>query len=392
MCDQPTRATNFLAGIRILDFTQNLPGPYATFLLAGWGAEVIKVEPPTGDPGRALGAIFPLLHRGKRGVVLDLKAVESTAKLRALVRWADVLVEGFRPGVMERLGAGFAQARAWNPSLIYASISAYGQAGPRAREPGHDLNIQALSGIAALEARGGIAPPHTLIPVADYGAGLSAALSICAALVARKDVGVHLDVAMCDSAVLWAQAWRTDGDAPGTRGPPGRLASVTARLGRPLTTLLRRQSLFALPHYGVFRTADGQRIALAIVDEGHFWRALVEELKLPRRLAGLSFFSRLAAGPLLRTWVAAKLRRRPLRTWLSRLGKRGLPVTPILEPREVETDPQIASRALFGVDGLPRAPLPGTRHPSSPAPALGQHNDDVFAMLEHDAPQRQRSA
>ena len=119
-----------LRGIRVLDFTQNLPGPYATLLLASLGAEVIKVEPPRGDTGRLLGRLFDIVNAGKKSIVLDLKRPEDRARLDRLLPEVDVLVEGFRPGVMEALGAGPEHARALNPRLVYCSMSGFGQAGP----------------------------------------------------------------------------------------------------------------------------------------------------------------------------------------------------------------------------------------------------------------------
>ena len=140
-----------LSGLKVLDFSQNLPGPYATFLLACWGADVIKVEPPKGDPARFMEPFFSMVNRGKRSVVLDLRDERSRSAVEALVRWADVLVEGFRPGVMDRLGCGFARAKELNPRIVYCSISAYGQEGPMRDHPGHDLNLQATSGVCHLE-------------------------------------------------------------------------------------------------------------------------------------------------------------------------------------------------------------------------------------------------
>ena len=294
-----------LAGLKVLDFSQNLPGPYATFLLAGWGAEVIKVEPPKGDPGRFMEPFFSMVNRGKRSVVLDLRAPESRPAVEALIRWADVLVEGFRPGVMQRLGCGFERARELNPRIVYCSISAYGQGGPLRDHPGHDLNLQALSGVCHLERDAEGEPRGTMLPIADLSSSLLAVSGICAALADRREAR-YLDVAMADGVLSWSSVWgrgvdlasnarRGLGSGPieersevtvgrprrafaggGVPAPSGATNVIVEVLTRPLVAFLERAKLYAMPHYGVFRARCGRWLTLGIVDEGHFWKALVE--------------------------------------------------------------------------------------------------------------------
>ena len=194
-----------LAGLRVLDFSQNLPGPYASFLLASLGAEVIKVEPPRGDPGRHIGPFFAQVNRGKKSIVLDLRDPANAGVLEELVKSSDILLEGFRPGVMARLGCDVATARAWKPSLIYCSISAYGQQGPRHAQPGHDLNLQALTGVCYLERDAQDTPRGAMLPIADLSTSLVAVASICAA--AARGGGATLDVSMADAALSWAHVW-----------------------------------------------------------------------------------------------------------------------------------------------------------------------------------------
>jgi crotonobetainyl-CoA:carnitine CoA-transferase CaiB-like acyl-CoA transferase len=373
-----------LAGVKVLDFTRNLPGPYASFLLASWGAEVIKVESPKGDPSRHQEPLFTWLCRGARSVMLDLRDDGSRPALEALLGWADVVLEGFRPGVMDRLGAGFARTKELNPSVVYCSISAFGQTGPRRDEPGHDLNLQALTGVCHLERDASGTPGVSAIPVADLSSSLLAVSAIAAALAARArdGEGRHLDVAMADAVLSWSAVWGEGIDMGGlARRALARQGPVAARLAEPLGAMLDRTKLFVLPHYGVFRCRDGKHLALGVVDEGHFWKSLCRVLGLPRRMAGLSMPLRTVLGPVLRPAVAARLRTRSRDAWLADLEAAGVPATPVLASRETRQEPQFVARGMFGPDGAVRAPLPGARPLVGPAPGLGEHTDQILAEL-----------
>lgn len=228
-----------LAGLRVVDISQQLPGPYATALLAELGAEVTKVEPPAGDPSRSIDPdMYALVNRGKTVVHLDLKSSEGVGELHRMVRDADVFLEGFRPGVATRLGAGWEELSGLNPRLVYCSISACGQTGPYAMAPMHDLNLQ---GLAGLDPGPGIG-----VPWVDLGTATSAALAIVSAWAAaqRSGRGKYLDGAMLDTAVLW-----------------GRVkASAAGRVE---------------PTYGIFETSGGERVAVAILED-HIWTRLCE--------------------------------------------------------------------------------------------------------------------
>lgn len=369
-----------LSGLKVLDFSQNLPGPYATFLLACWGADVVKVEPPKGDPGRFMEPFFSMVNRGKRSVVLDLRAPESRAALEGLVRWADVLVEGFRPGVMDRLGCGFDHARALNPRIVYCSISAYGQEGPLRDHPGHDLNLQALSGVCHLERDADGAPRGAMLPIADLSSSLLAVSGICAALAGGRESARYLDVAMADGVLSWSSVWGRGVDLAtnARRGLSG--GALVDVITRPLIAYLERAKLYAMPHYGVFRARCGRWLSLGIVDEAHFWRALCEELDLAP-FARLPMPARIAAGPALRPVIARRLRRRDRDDWLARFEKAGVPASPVLTPEEAAADPQVRARGLVDERGWMRAPLPGAVHPTRDAPKMGEHTDAVLREL-----------
>lgn len=380
MADSPP-----LSGIKVLDFTQNLPGPYTTFILASMGAEVIKVESPKGDPARAIEPMFSMLNGGKRSVVLDLREPSSRPALEALIGWADVLVEGFRPGVMDRLGAGWARARALNPALVYCAISAYGQTGPRVQEPGHDLNLQALSGICWLERDDDDVPRGARLPVADLSTSLVAVASICAALTsgAQGRVGRYLDVGMSDAALSWATLWGNGVDlaAPAKaalgKAPGG---GVLQRLSGRLLQGLDRQKLYAMPQYGIYATRDKRHIALGIVDERHFWEAMCDVLGLAR-FRKLPVPARTAMGPVLKAAIALQVRRHDSADILRKLVAADVPVTLVRRPDEVADEPQFRARDLFGPRGFVRAPLPEAHHLDAPAPSLGQDTTAVLAAL-----------
>ena len=371
-----------LAGLRVLDFSQNLPGPYASFILASLGAEVIKVEPPRGDPGRHIGPFFDLVNRGKKSVVLDLRDPSNAAALEALVISSDILLEGFRPGVMARLGCDAETARRWKPSLVYCSISAFGQSGPRRGEAGHDLNLQALTGVCHLERDPSGAPRGSVLPVADLSSSLVAVAAICAA-VAKGD-GATLDVAMADAALSWAHVWGHGIDlgapvrqAQSRGGGRGLLAGL---LGRTWLAGLDREKLYSMPHYGVYRCRGGQYLALGIVDEAHFWRALCDVVGL-RFCASMSLPMRVAAGPILRRILSLRFRTRTRDAWMEALVAADVPASPCLTPEEAVSEDQFQARDLYGARGQVRAPLPGARHLDGEAPALGEHTAEVLGAL-----------
>jgi crotonobetainyl-CoA:carnitine CoA-transferase CaiB-like acyl-CoA transferase len=363
MSDQP------LAGIHVVDLTWNLPGPYTTAMLASMGARVTKVEPPRGDPARTIRPMFDWLNAGKEGVTLDLRTDEDRGALRALVEGADVLVEGFRPGVAARLGCDADTARSWNPSLIYCSISAFGQDGPRHHQPAHDLNLQALTGLCHL-ARDASGRPHPLpLPVADLSAAMSAVASICAALYEREvsGGGAALDIAMADGPLSWAWLWGEGIDlaSQARRAVPSGLRGLFDRVvGEPLD----RKGLHAMPHYDLYRCRDGRWIAVGIVDEDKFWRSLCEVLGLPDRVARLPLPARTALGPALRRWLQRKLARRDRAAWLAALEEADVPVTAVLTPAEARAEPHLARRSV--VEGRVRMPLAGARVGTGEAPEL----------------------
>lgn len=201
-----------LEGLRVVDLSQFLPGPHFTMMMADHGAEVIRVEPPAGEPTRSIGARqgnasvwFRNTHRGKKSVVLDLKRKEGVAAFLRLAASADVIVETFRPGVVDRLGIGYDSVRAVNPGVVYVSIAAFGQTGPMAQRPAHDVSIQAESGLVSLNCGSDGKPTLPNIPAADMASSLMAMNGVLMALLRRTRTGVgdYIDISMQDSLVSW---------------------------------------------------------------------------------------------------------------------------------------------------------------------------------------------
>lgn len=243
-----------LSGIRVIDLSQFLPGPMLTVMMADQGAEVIKIEPPAGDPARAMAPFengqsvwFRNLNRGKQSEVLDLKSEAGRARLTELIRTADVFVEGFRPGVMQRLGFDYPAVSAVNPAIIYCSVSAFGQSGPMAHHPAHDLAVQALSGFLSVNDGPDGTPVVPGVPSADMAAGLTGLSAVLMALIGRQRSGRgdYVDIAMFDSLLPWcahiAGSAIAGGEAP---------RSATQR------------SLGGAGFYQVYQTRDGRHVAL----------------------------------------------------------------------------------------------------------------------------------
>ena len=364
-----------LAGITILDLTRLLPGGFCTLILADLGADVLKVEEPgRGDYLRAFpplgetqSALFTALNRGKRSVTLNLKTDAGRALLIDLAGRADVLVEGFRPGVLARLGLGYQTLRAATPRLIICAISGYGQRGPLRDRVGHDLNYLGYAGALPLFApRGGGAPFVPGLQIADLGGGaMAAALGILAALLERQRTGAgqYLDIAMTDGVLHWlaayaAEQWATGAAPSGGRGPlSGGYAC-----------------------YSVYATADGRALTVAAV-EPHFWANLC-------RLIGRESYAGLQYAP----WPEQKrmfadldalFASRTMDEWLALFGDAEVCVGPALTLDEalelhagrvftLEQPGEGRLRQLGGLFGVTSA---------RPAPALGEHNAEVLAAL-----------
>ncbi|HEV2014185.1 MAG TPA: CoA transferase [Candidatus Dormibacteraeota bacterium] len=301
-----------LVGVRVLDLSRLLPGPYCTQLLQAQGAEVTKIEPPAGDPIRALPggeAYFEALHRGKQLLRLDLRGEAGRETLRQRVLDTDVLVEGFRPGVMERLELGYSTLSAINPALVYCAITGYGSTGPMARRAGHDLNYLARSGALSLMPRRDGGPAIPGLQVADLAGGLHAAFLIAAALVARAETGrgSRVEVSMTDLMRSWTVLPR----AARRAGLPGLLLTGE------------------LPCYHVYAVSDGFLTVAAL--ESDFWSEFCHALD--REDLAARQFDEAAI-----TEVQATLQTASRAEWTTRFADRDVCVEPSLTLEESEAD------------------------------------------------------
>jgi len=378
-----------LDGIRVVDLTQVMAGPFCTMLLGDMGADVIKVEPRgTGDLSRSMGgerlrmaggdhAPFFALNRNKRSITLDLKRDEDRDVFLALARTADVVVENFRPGVVKRLRVDYPTVVSGNPRVIYSSISGFGQSGPYADRPGFDLIAQGLAGIMSVTGEPGGEPVKCGVPIADLSAGLYAASAILAALFGRQRTGrgQYLETSLFESALalsVWetAEYWAT-GSAPEPLGTAHRLSAP----------------------YQVFRTRDGHLTLAALTDLQ--WRQLCVVIGRDT-LAGDARFAnnsaRMANRAELVRELDAALRDRSTAEWVETLLAAGVPAGPLHDYDQVLKDPHTRARRMIEDVVHPAA---GTIHTLGfpvkmsetplrirrPPPLLGEHNAELRREL-----------
>ncbi|HTI43016.1 MAG TPA: CoA transferase [Vicinamibacterales bacterium] len=372
-----------LAGLRVIDLTQVMAGPFCTMLLADFGADVIKIEPPNGDSTRTMpGAVgtdspsFNAVNRGKRSVVLNLKSEEGVGAVKALVRSADVFVENYRPGALDKLGLGYAELSAINPRLIYASISGYGQTGPQRHKGGFDLVAQGVSGIMSVTGEPEGAPVKSGIPLTDLGAGMFATIGILAAIEYRHRTGKGqlVDTSLLDAGVglsVWESTQYFSG-----RGIPERLGSAH-RMSAP---------------YQAFRCADGY-ITLGGANDRSFHRICevlghAEWKQMPEFLTdGMRIKNRVDLAARIEAITSTK----PRAHWLELFEAHNIPCGPINDYAQVFDDPQVIARELVvDVDhptlGAIRAlgsPIKLSETPPAVrrrAPLLGEHTEEVLAQ------------
>jgi crotonobetainyl-CoA:carnitine CoA-transferase CaiB-like acyl-CoA transferase len=341
-----------LEGVTVLDFSTLLPGPLATFMLAEAGAEVIKVERPGGEDMRffpprlgAGSAAFAVLNGGKKGFVADLKTEEGRASLRPLIQRADVIVEQFRPGVMERLGLGYGAAAAINPRVVYCSISGYGQDGPRSQEAGHDINYQARTGLLSLSPGTTGSPSVPAALVADIAGGsFPAVINILLALRQRDltGKGCLLDIAMTDAMFTFAWLALAEGFASG-RFPGSQENMLTG----------------GSPRYALYATADDKFLAVGAIEE-KFWRAFCHGIDLAEPLRNDrsdSAATRAAIVDIIRGKSAAR--------WREILEPLDCCATILSSLEEAPNDPQFRDRGLLAARAAEAA---GTTIPAVAVP------------------------
>jgi crotonobetainyl-CoA:carnitine CoA-transferase CaiB-like acyl-CoA transferase len=367
--------------MKVLDISQLLPGPFCTWILAEFGAEVLRLEPLNGESGHRLPptigttSLFCMaLNRGKQSILIDLKQEEGAQIFSQLASGSDVLVEGFRPGTMDRLGLGYEQLRKINPRLVYCAITGYGQDGPRCHTVGHDLNYLAVSGILGMQAE--VAAPG-LIPVqiADLGGGAWPAIAgILLALSLREKTGTgsFVDISMLDGLLAWMAPFAGQADCPWTRHP-----------------MLRGE----LACYNLYSTADGRYLSVGCV-EPKFWRALCKALGheewIPRQLETGK------AQEQIRRDLQMIFAGRSAEEWRQLFSGVETCVEVVLSPEEMQADPQVLQRGSVYTDEKENPALRHVRVPirisgSEPnaysAPMPGQDTESVLRRLGYSQQQ-----
>jgi len=380
-----------LKGIRVIDYSHFLAGPYMGRCLAALGAEVIKVERPTmGDAGRAhpffvngQSGYFLQQNMGKQGLCINLKDPRGLEMMHKLTDTADVFLENYRPGALDRLGLGYAELSKRNPKLVYCSVSAYGHTGPDSHRAGFGLIAEAKSGIMAMVGNPGEAPPLLRIALGDMYTGIHGVAAVCAALLGRvsSGLGQHIDMALYDCLVSMheyaVQCYTFSG---GTEIP------VQTGHDLPQSTL-----------YGVFSATDGYIVIAAQVDDA--WKRLAALVGGPAFAADARFHSasgrnanRLEILPVVRTWVST----RTVADCLAQLDAIEVPSAKVQGIDEVVADPQVLARGMLieqehpvlGKVKLPNLPFHFSGCDTTitmPAPLMGQHNRSIAAGLGYSA-------
>ncbi|WP_077213254.1 CaiB/BaiF CoA transferase family protein [Bacillus dakarensis] len=374
-----------LNGVKVLDLTRLLPGPYCTLMMADYGAEVIKVEEPgNGDYIRwrkpaieGIGARHLTINRNKKSVELNLKSEEGKEIFKKMAKEADVIIESFRPGVMDRLGIGYEEISKINEGIVYCSLTGYGQTGPYRNLPGHDINYIGYAGILGLIGEKDGKPVVPGVQIADIGGGALMALSgICMALFhkERTGKGQYIDVSMMDGAVTWLYAAASDYFASG-------------KIPKKGTTRLDGQFAF----YGVYETKDQKYLSVG-ASEFKFWKKICE-------LVGKPEWIDLHEGPdevqeQLKQDLAELFKQQDQKYWVDLLAAEDTCVGPVNDIDQIFEDPQIIERELFTEMNHPIAgtikqigfPLkfsntPGKIH--SHSPILGEHTEEILSQLKY---------
>jgi len=370
-----------LSGLRVLDVTQVMAGPFCSMILADLGADVVKIEPPAGDSTRQMPGArnrespsFNAVNRGKRSVVLDLKTPQGRDALKRLARGADVFVENFRPGVLDGLGLGYASLSAINPRIVYASISGYGQTGPDREKGGFDLVAQGVSGLMSITGERGGPPVKDGVPLTDLGAGLFALVGVLAALQHRERTGFgqHVDTSLVDAGValsVWeATEFFTTGAAPKPMGSAHRMFAP----------------------YQAIRCADGY-ITLGTANDRLFTR-VCDLLQHPEWTSDARFAdnpTRVRNQSALAAEIEAVTAQQPRRHWLELFEKHDIPCGPINDYAQVFADAHIQAREMMVEVDHPvlghmhalGSPIKLSATPIDPrrrAPLLGEHTREVL--------------
>jgi formyl-CoA transferase len=408
-----------LHGIRILEFSEIIAAPFAGMLLSDMGADIIKVEPPEGEPWRLFAQFIPTesrtfmsLNRGKRGLTLDLRKPEATEVVHKLVADMDVVMVNYRPDVPEKLGIDYETLSAINPRLIYCDNTAFGRKGPQSHRPGYDIIVQGASGVMAIEGKmlEGV-PALTTIPIADYSTGMMMAWSICAALYHREKTGrgQKIETTLLGSALAVQSAtfqvvesvdleWRERFFAELERG---KLEGIDYEELKRILVAVRPLTALGNIQYRVFKTADSYIVVGAL--SVSLRKKLCDAIGVEDKRIGdpnwepLTKESRDYARALV-AQAEAIFKEKTTDEWLALFDEAGVPAGPFKFTQELVDDEQVLANdlqvsvehPLAGTVKMVGAPLQMSETPlkvQGPSPTLGQHNDDILASLGYDEAQ-----
>ena len=382
--------TTALEGVKVLDLTQIMAGPYCTMMLADMGADVVKVEKPnSGDDTRRMGppfiegesAAFLGINRNKRSIVVDLRSDEGREIVLDMARSYDVLVQNFRPGSLERMGLGYDQVRELNPSMVYCTISGFGVTGPYARRGGFDLVTQGMSGLMSVTGHPDSPPTKVGVPLCDLNAGMFAAIGILTAYInrLRTGQGQHVDTSLLEGGIaytFWESAmYFATGEVPGPKGSAHRLTAP----------------------YQAFETSDGY-VNIGAANQAN-WERLCTAIERDELVSDPRFVEPRDRMDNLDALIATLERtfsQKSSEYWLNRLEDAGVPAGPIYNIEQVYEDPQVRAREMVVETDHPVAgrtssigiPVKLSDTPGrfrKPAPTLGQHTDEVLKQLGRSA-------
>lgn len=374
----------FLSGIRVLDLSLQLPGPFCTLMMADHGATVIKVDEPVprvrnpfSDPSAGISPADRYLNRGKKSLTLNLKSDAGREIFLALAKTSDVVIEGFRPGVVDRLGIGPAAVTAVNPRIIYCSISGYGQTGPLAKAAGHDINYVSYAGVLGQNGTRDGMPVPPPIQVGDlFGGAMVALSSILMALIARGTTGkgARLDISMTDGAMAMMSLHAADV----LTGVPEPALGDMLLTGR-------------LPCYGVHRCKDGGFLSIGPL-EGWFWEKMVKAMGRDDLVSGQ--YATGVEGDLVRAELAMEFMKKTRDEWVTFLAPHDVCASPVLSMTEAYAHPNTVARGMILPVGTPDGPTEpqlaspvmadGERPSPERAARLGEHDDEILGELGYD--------